>query len=1098
MKIIFELAIEDANVSVQLQQMRAALVQINKELQAAAKDPTSDRFKQLAREAEATKNVIADLTLAQKALKREFQATKVPTDSLAGLRLEYAKLTEQITRLSKAEREAAEGQALIKNAASLKDEINGIQESIGNFTGSVGNYKNGILAAFDVLQQFGGGLGAQAGLLQAARTGFGLAAEGAQRFSEAFGSGVDKLKAGVGQIREYLARLKETKKVQEETADATEETATAVEDTGEAGAEAGAALGESAKGASLFSKAGTALRGVLAGLGIGLIIAAIAALIGVFKQFAPVIDFVEQVVAGLSAAFDVLVSRAGKVFSAIGKFFTGDFEGAFDDASAAVSGLGEAMVSAATAAAALQKEMQELEDAQKDFVLANARAEASVARLSVALKDKTKNDRERLGIAAEITKIETDNLAAKTALIDRELDIEKRRLLLNGQVTQEQADQIAAGNFELARQLEDEFKLKQDQTDRIRDLLVLRTNAEGESATLLERIENRKNAILEAAAERRAAAAKKAQEAIERENKILEAQAARIRELAKAVRDLDATTILNDFDRQATEIENKRADALEKLAQQRAALKKKIQDAGGVISAQDKLESDLIDEQTASIIAAYQQQLDAVTRAREAARDEQREELRALSLEVQQLADENAKRLAEIEAGIIATDFGRQQAELKAVLADRQRALNEQLLEGAITRRQYEQQVIAAEEQFNADSARLERERVEATIVFSEQIKTARVAAARAILNAELEAIEQAKDADISALNERAQKEGIDVTEQIAERDRLALEKRTQAYQTYAQSVEEANRALQQTQIDGLEAVNDADQKVFEDKMQRLEEEKKRRAEVQDALLSTAGTISGALLDIEKNRLEEQTSEALKNLDAEFEERRKKAGNNAALLAKLDQEYAKRKEQIEKQAARERKQIAIKEAFIQGALAVVKALPNLFLAAAAAIATAAQIAVINSQTFARGGIAKLGKSGFFGGRPHSAGGTKGRFDDGTQIEVEADEFFVILNKRAAAALRHYSDLNYRYGGRKFDTGGALDFTPQIALPGPSSNPEQIVIVTQAVMSDEQIDTFAHKVAGETATATRQAVGEGLNDSNRLTERQNSMAQNRQA
>lgn len=1095
-KIIFELSVADANVTVELQRMREALKQINLELK-NAKDP--ETFARLAVEAQQTKAAIADLTTAQKALKREFDSTRVPTDSLAGLRLEYSKLIEQISRLSKAERETKAGQELVKNAAAVKDEINEIQESVGNFTGSVGNYKQGILAAFDVLQQFGGSLGQQAGLLNAARQGFDVVSQGAERFANIISGGIDKLRTGVAGVRDYLTSLRESKKVQDEAAESAEAVGEAIGEAAVEGVQAGAGLAETAKGASLLSRAGGALKGVLASLGIGLIILAITTLIAIFKQFAPVVDFVEQVVAGLSAAFDVLVSRATKVFSAIGKFFTGDFEGAFNDVSDAVSGLGEALLNAATAAAQLQKEFQDLEDAQKDFVLQNARAEAAVARLNVALKDRTKSDRDRLGIAAEITKIETNNLATKIALIDKELDIEKRRLLLTGQIRQEEADRIAAGDFVLARQLEDEFRLKQDQTDRIRDLLVKRVNAEGESATLLERVENRKNAILDAAAQRREAAAKKAQEAIEKENRALEAQAARIRELAKGIRDLDATTILNDFDRQATEIENKRADALEKLATQRADLKKKIQEAGGVITIQDQQEIALIDEQTASIIAAYQQQLDAVTRAREAARDKQQDELKALSLEVQKLADENASKLAEIEAEIINTDFSRQQSELKAVLEERQRALNEQLLAGSITQKQFQEQSIRAQESFNLESAELERERADASVRLAEELRKVKVATARATLNAELDAIRQARDADIKALQERAQKEGVDVTAQITEREIQAAETRTRAYLDYEKAVKDASEGITDAQIAGLEAVNAADQQIFEDKMARLEEEKKRRQEAQDFLLSTAETISGAVLEIEKNRLQQQTDAALAGLDAEYERRKKAAQGNQTQLEKLDKEYLKKKEAIEKAAARERKQIAIKEAVIQGALAVIKALPNLFLAAAAAIATAAQIAVINSQTFAQGGAVKLRKSGTFGGRPHSAGGTTGVFSDGTRVEVEKDEDFIILNKRASAERRKWSELNSRFGGRKFDTGGVLDFTPQIALPGPSGNePGQIVIVTQAVMSDEQMTQFAGMVSSQTAVATKQAVGEGLDDANRLSERQESLTQNRQA
>jgi len=106
-----------------------------------------------------------------------------------------------------------------------------------------------------------------------------------------------------------------------------------------------------------------------------------------------------------------------------------------------------------------------------------------------------------------------------------------------------------------------------------------------------------------------------------------------------------------------------------------------------------------------------------------------------------------------------------------------------------------------------------------------------------------------------------------------------------------------------------------------------------------------------------------------------------------------------------------------------------------FGAAIAAIQTAVAIgrttAALNriaSTKFARGGI--------FGGRPHSAGGTRGYFDDGTQIEVEKDEMFAIINKRSTGLLRRLSAINQAGGGVPlmerggvFAAGGVPDTSP---------------------------------------------------------------------
>lgn len=86
------------------------------------------------------------------------------------------------------------------------------------------------------------------------------------------------------------------------------------------------------------------------------------------------------------------------------------------------------------------------------------------------------------------------------------------------------------------------------------------------------------------------------------------------------------------------------------------------------------------------------------------------------------------------------------------------------------------------------------------------------------------------------------------------------------------------------------------------------------------------------------------------------------------------------------------------------------------------------------------GIPK-GKFGYFGGKPHSAGGTKGVFEDGTAIEVERDEAFAVVNKKNAPMLRFLSQVN-AHGGNGvpfFQKGGTLRFAGG-GIPPVNTNP----------------------------------------------------------
>lgn len=93
--------------------------------------------------------------------------------------------------------------------------------------------------------------------------------------------------------------------------------------------------------------------------------------------------------------------------------------------------------------------------------------------------------------------------------------------------------------------------------------------------------------------------------------------------------------------------------------------------------------------------------------------------------------------------------------------------------------------------------------------------------------------------------------------------------------------------------------------------------------------------------------------------------------------------------------------------------------------------TLASIAKVRSTKFARGGTPKFGE---FGGRSHAQGGTRGYFDDGTQIEVERGETFAIVNKNARGLLGFLSGVNEATGGVPFFNRGG------IALDSPNTTP----------------------------------------------------------
>ena len=157
----------------------------------------------------------------------------------------------------------------------------------------------------------------------------------------------------------------------------------------------------------------------------------------------------------------------------------------------------------------------------------------------------------------------------------------------------------------------------------------------------------------------------------------------------------------------------------------------------------------------------------------------------------------------------------------------------------------------------------------------------------------------------------------------------------------------------------------------------------------------------------EKNKNDEKNKFLKEQLDANLITESEYNTQKSA----IDAEYKANESKLKTEAFKKEKQANIIKATMSTAVGVVGALPNIPLSILAGILGAAQIALIAQQQ-----VPKFAKGGVFGGNSHSNGGTKGVFSDGTQIEVERDENFYILNKNASKHINGLSNLNQQFGG----------------------------------------------------------------------------------
>jgi len=116
-----------------------------------------------------------------------------------------------------------------------------------------------------------------------------------------------------------------------------------------------------------------------------------------------------------------------------------------------------------------------------------------------------------------------------------------------------------------------------------------------------------------------------------------------------------------------------------------------------------------------------------------------------------------------------------------------------------------------------------------------------------------------------------------------------------------------------------------------------------------------------------------------------------------------EEEFAEKQAEIRLKSAKQQRAVEIFQATISGIRAVIEALPNVILAAAVGVFSAAQIALLVSKplpTFEKGGVYDP-ETGLIGGKSHASGGTKFYDEHGrAQFEAQKGEVLSIIKKEA--------------------------------------------------------------------------------------------------
>ncbi|MFD2600789.1 hypothetical protein [Flavobacterium suzhouense] len=172
---------------------------------------------------------------------------------------------------------------------------------------------------------------------------------------------------------------------------------------------------------------------------IGLIVAAVQAVIGVFKDFTPIVETVEQAMAAV-----------GAVVQSVANAFIGLFTG---DAGSFFSSITTGAAEAAGAAIELKKAQQELNKEIELQEIKNQEAVASIENLMDKVKDQTKSEEERIALLDKATSLEKQNYDQRKKQAEELYNQAVQQIAIGKNLTQEELKNLTLKGAAYAAEL---------------------------------------------------------------------------------------------------------------------------------------------------------------------------------------------------------------------------------------------------------------------------------------------------------------------------------------------------------------------------------------------------------------------------------------------------------------------------------------------------------------------------------------------------------------------------------------------------------------------------------------------------------------------
>ena len=262
-----------------------------------------------------------------------------------------------------------------------------------------------------------------------------------------------------------------------------------------------------------------------------------------------------------------------------------------------------------------------------------------------------------------------------------------------------------------------------------------------------------------------------------------------------------------------------------------------------------------------------------------------------------------------------------------------------------------------------------------------------------------------------------------------------------------------------------------------------LEQLKSEQQQKKEFILSTTEETINNVFALWNAMEQKRADQSIARLEAEYDHKLEKAKGNATLEAAIQKELDEKKLAIEKETRRKQKQMAIAQALINGALAITKIWANtvdvtpvqgfkIAASIASAASTAFQVALINAQSFAKGGFTGKGLL------PPDATGER------PVGIVHEDEF--VFDKYTTKRYRPFFEAIHNGKITTYATGGFVSPVPSVITP--------YEIMKSSISRDNMI-AFASIVAQETKIAVYEGAILASEENVRMRERKQAQISN---